>query len=398
MAVYRVAMTHTHGDATGLFHTHTHDGHTHTHLNPAAAASGVEVRLHVSGIVLPEGERRDLWVHDGVISFEPVEGALTLASDVWIMPGLVDAHSHIGLNHHGATDMAEAEQQAVDERDAGVLLVRDAGSPSDTRWIDDRDDLPKVVRAGRHIARPKRYLRNYAAEVEADELADEVARQAQAGDGWVKLVGDWIDRDEGDLVPLWPVDVAKEAIDVAHEHGAKVTAHCFGEESVAQLVEAGIDGIEHGTGITDDVIDAMAERQVALVPTMINLENFPGIADQGEAKFPRYAAHMRALYARRLDVLRNAREAGVPIYAGTDAGGVLPHGLVGDEIVRLGTIGDADFALGAASWRARDWLGFRGIDEGASADFVIFDADPRVDLAAARHPKYVVLRGVVYQP
>ena len=254
------------------------------------------------------------------------------------------------------------------------------------------------MRAGRHIARPKRYIRNYAAEVEPGDLAAEVAVQARRGDGWVKLVGDWIDRAEGDLAPLWPTEVAAAAIEVAHAHGAKVTAHCFGEESVAELVDAGIDGIEHGTGMSDEVIDKMAERQVALVPTMINLENFPAIAASGEEKFPTYAAHMRALYARRMETLRKAREAGVPIYAGTDAGGVMAHGLIGDEIAQLGQIGDAEFALGAASWRARDWLGYPGIEEGVSADFVVFDADPRVDLAVARHPRYVVLRGAVYQP
>lgn len=391
-------MTHSHPGLPGLFHTHTHDGHTHTHLNPDAARSGTEVRLHLRGVVLPEGEVRDIWTHDGVISFEPVEDALTLATGVWIMPGLVDAHCHIGLNQSGATDEAQAQQQAGQERDAGVLLIRDAGSPADTRWIDERDDLPRIVRAGRHIARPKRYIRNYAAEVEPDDLAAEVAVQAQRGDGWVKLVGDWIDRAEGDLAPLWPADVAAAAIEVAHAHGAKVTAHCFGEESVAELVDAGIDGIEHGTGMSDEVIDKMAQRQVALVPTMINLENFPAIAASGEEKFPAYAAHMRALYERRIDTLRKAREAGVPIYAGTDAGGAIAHGLIGEEIAQLGQIGDAEFALGAASWRARDWLGYPGIEEGASADFVVFDADPRVDLAIARHPRYVVLRGAVYQP
>lgn len=395
---YSRFMTHSHPGLDGLFHTHTHGGHTHTHLNPEAARSGVEVRLHLRGVVLPEGEEHDLWTHDGVLSFEPVEDAITLATGVWIMPGLVDAHSHIGLDQHGPISDEETEEQAITERDAGVLLVRDAGSPSDTRWIDDRDDLPRVVRAGRHIARPKRYLRNYAEEIEPEQLSDEVARQAQRGDGWVKLVGDWIDRDEGDLAPLWPQHLAEQAIETAHAHGAKVTAHCFGEDSVAQLVSAGIDGIEHGTGASDDVIEQMASRGVALVPTMINLENFPGIADAAAEKFPTYAAHMRDLYARRLDVMSRAREAGVPIYAGTDAGGVLPHGLIGDEIAALGAIGDADFALGAASWRAREWLGFAGIDHGAPADLVIFDADPRVDLGAARHPKYVVLRGVVYQP
>ncbi|MBW4960156.1 amidohydrolase, partial [Klebsiella pneumoniae] len=119
------------------------------------------------------------------------------------------------------------------------LLIRDAGSPSDTHWIDARDDLPRMIRAGRHIARPKRYIRNYAAEVDPNDLVAEVERQAVAGDGWVKLVGDWIDRSIGDLAPLWPTDVARVAITRAHELGAKVTAHCFSEEAPAQLVAAG---------------------------------------------------------------------------------------------------------------------------------------------------------------
>ena len=82
----------------------------------------------------------------------------------------------------------------------------------------------------------------------------------------------------------------------------------------------------------------MAEHQVALVPTMLQLDNFETYAAAGEAKFPAYARHMRALYAARLERFGQARDAGVPIYAGTDAGGFLPHGLVGKEIAALATV------------------------------------------------------------
>ncbi|NED81031.1 amidohydrolase, partial [Streptomyces sp. SID11233] len=91
----------------------------------------------------------------------------------------------------------EAEKQALTERDAGALLLRDAGSPSDTRWTDAREDLPRIIRAGRHIARTRRYIRNFAHEIEPEDLVAYVAREARRGDGWVKLVGDWIDREEG---------------------------------------------------------------------------------------------------------------------------------------------------------------------------------------------------------
>ncbi len=344
--------------------------------------------------MLPAGDRRDLWVVDGVVRTEPVADADTLATGVWVMPGLVDAHCHVGLEMSGAVPDEVAEQHALAERAAGALLLRDAGSPADTRWIDDRDDLPHLIRAGRHIARPKRYLRNYADEVEPDELVAAVERQAARGDGWVKIVGDWIDRAVGDLTPLWPTEVAAAAISRAHELGARVTAHVFGEQAVAELVAAGIDGIEHGTGLTDPVIEAMAERQVALVPTMVQLENFESIAASAEEKFPAYAAHLRSLYAGRLEVFARAYEAGVPIYAGTDAGGYLPHGLVGTEMAALAGFTSAEYALGAGSWRARDWLGRPAeLSEGAPADLVVFDADPRTDLAVLQHPSHVVLRG-----
>ena len=63
-----------------------------------------------------------------------------------------------------------------------------------------------------------------------------MAEQARWGDGWVKLVGDWIDRDVGDLAPLWSDDVLKAAIDAAHANGARVTAHVFSEDALPGLI------------------------------------------------------------------------------------------------------------------------------------------------------------------
>jgi imidazolonepropionase-like amidohydrolase len=357
------------------------------------ATLGAE-RLHLDGIVLPEGERRELWIADGLIRTEPVRDAVDLPAG-WIMPGLVDAHCHVGLEAGGGAVPDEvAEQHALDDRAAGALLLRSPGSPTDTRWMDERDDLPRLIRAGRHLARPKRYLRDYGEEIEPDDLVAAVERQVPHADGWIKLVGDWIDRDVGDLAPLWPVEHARAAIDRAHELGLRVTAHVFGEQAAYELVRAGIDGIEHGTGIDDATIALMAERQVSLVPTMIQLENFEAFAAQGEARFPAYARHMRSLYASRTERFGRAYDAGVPIYAGTDAGGYQPHGRIADEVAELGRMFGAEHALGAASWRARRWLGRPdALAEGAPADLVVLDADPRLDLTALTRPRQIVLRG-----
>jgi imidazolonepropionase-like amidohydrolase len=361
--------------------------------------------LKASGVILPSGVRRDLYVVDGTITYDAGGRATEDASSVtdglgetWIVPGLVDAHCHIGLDEHGAVPDDVAETQALADRDAGTLLARDAGSAADTRWIDDRDDLPRVIRAGRHLARPKRYIRNYAHEIEPEELPAYVAQEAQRGDGWVKLVGDWIDRDEGDLAPCWPLDSLRAAIETAHAYGARVTAHVFGQEALPDLFAAGIDCIEHGTGLTPDLVTTMVEQHIALVPTARQLENFPEYAAAGEERFPAYAVRMRDLHRRRKETLEAAYDAGVAIYAGTDAGGVLPHGLIADEVLALAGLGlSPDDALGAASWHARPWLGRPGgnLDEGDPADFVVYDADPLADLAVLKYPRRVVLRGRV---
>jgi imidazolonepropionase-like amidohydrolase len=155
-----------------------------------------------------------------------------------------------------------------------------------------------------------------------------VAQEARRGDGWVKLVGDWIDREVGDLAPSWPRAAVEAAIAEAHRLGARVTAHCFAENSLQDLAEAGIDCVEHATGLTDDLIPLFASRGVAIVPTLVNIATFPKLADGGESKFPRWSAHMRRLHERRYDTVRGAYDAGIPVHVCTEAGGSLPHGLV----------------------------------------------------------------------
>jgi len=351
--------------------------------------------LHLRGRGLPDGEEVQWWIERGTLSAEPIANADTVFDGGWIIPGLVDAHCHVGLGPDGATSFDEAIGQAETERDAGALLLRDAGSPVDTRSLDDRDDLPRIIRAGRHLARPKRYMPGLPIDIEDEtQLPAYVAEQARWGDGWVKLVGDWIDRGVGDLAPLWSDEVLVEAIAAAHANGARVTAHVFGEDALPGLINAGIDCIEHGTGITDDTIELMLAHGTALVPTLINIDNFPGIADAAR-KYPTYARHMRELYASCTQRVGAAHEAGVPIYAGTDAGGMVAHGRIGDEIEALKGVGMSPTeALGAASWDARAWLGRPALEHGAPADLLCFAEDPRE--VGVGGPDLVILRGRVW--
>ena len=355
------------------------------------------MNLHLRGTVLPDGDVRDLWVDGaGRISDEPVDGARTLAADCFLVPGLVDAHCHPGIGAHGPVSLDEAAEQAVADRDAGTLLIRDCGVPIDDRPLQRRADLPRIVRAGQHLALPKRYIPGLGLDLEhPDLLPAAAAEQAAAGDGWVKLVGDWIDRSVGDLAPLWPDDVLAEAVRTAHDAGARVTAHVFGEDALPGLLDAGIDCLEHGTGLSPEQLTRMAASGTALVPTLINIENFPGIADSA-AKYPDYAAHMRALHAGVGEMVGRAIDAGLPIYAGSDAGGMVAHGRLVDEIEALHRAGlPAERALAAGSWTAREWLGEQSIAPGASADLLVLDTDPREDLSALHTPRHIILRGTV---
>lgn len=353
--------------------------------------------LHVRGVVLPDDAVRDLWLVGDRVTTEPVPGAVTVADRGFILPGLVDAHCHIGIARGPVpvTTIEHARSLALTDRDAGVLAIRDAGSPLHYPQFDDDPDLPRLARAGRHLAATRRYLRGLAEEIDVEALDAEITKQAAAGNGWVKIVGDWIDRARGDLAPSWPVEAMAAAVKVAHAAGARVAVHTFEEETVAAMVRAGVDSVEHGTGLALDDIPDMVRQGSALVPTMTNIENFGAIAAQAEPKFPGYAAHMRRLYDRFPSVVASAYQAGVPIYVGTDAGGSVDHGLAAGEMLLLHKkAGMAPLdVLRAGSWGAREWLGFPSLEEGGLADLVVYDSDPRADLRVLQSPLRIVLRG-----
>ncbi|MFE4541933.1 amidohydrolase family protein [Arthrobacter sp. NPDC056727] len=352
--------------------------------------------IEFSGPVLTaaDEERRGLWAVDGKLTFSRPAQRPDAVLEGWVLPGFVDAHCHIGLGPEGAVEDDVAYDQAMTDRNAGTLLVRDAGVVSDTRWLQQRPDAPRIIRAGRHVARSRRYLRNFAVEVEPEGLVEAVRKQAREGDGWVKLVGDWIDRAAGDLAPSFPAAAVRDAVRAAHDEGARVTAHCFGEDALDDMLDAGIDCIEHATGLLPRHIPRFVEQRVPIVPTLINIATFPDIAAQAEPKFPEYAGHMRALWARRRERVLEAYEAGVEIYAGTDAGSVIRHGRIADEILELHAAGlPAAAALDAACWRARRWLGAEGVAEGADADVVVCREDPRAVPETIRNLSHVILRG-----
>ncbi|WP_435299801.1 amidohydrolase family protein [Timonella sp. A28] len=354
--------------------------------------------VHLKGRIVfsDQEERGEAWLLDGRLTCErPRHVSVNETVSGTFIPGLVDVHCHIGLGAHGAVDKETAVAQALQDRDSGVLLIRDAGSPLNTQWVHSEEALPELIRCGRHIARSTRYLRNYARELdESHDLTAALTAQVANSDGWTKIVADWIDRSIGDLAPLWEPHDIVEAFTQVHALGGKITAHTFSEEALDALFDAGIDCIEHGTGMTADHISRAAQQHIPVTPTLMQVENFNGFAEQAQEKFPHYAHRMRAMHKRRFEHVANLYEAGVQLLVGTDAGGTISHGRISQECALLAQAGiPARDVVAFASWRAREFFDRPGIQEGHLAHIVGYETDPRDDLTVLKQPKMIVLKG-----
>ena len=201
------------------------------------------------GPVLPDGEVRDLYVVDGRITLEPQAGAETVAEG-WIVPGLVDAHCHIGLDDHGAGRRRGG-------RGAGGRGPRRRGAADPRRRLGRRHPLdprprrpaaadPLRAAPGPHQALHPQLRRRDRARRARRRGRARGARRATAGSS-SSATGSPARRATSPRRSRPRRSPA--AIAAAHEHGARVTAHCFGATVLPGLIEAGIDCIEHGTGL-----------------------------------------------------------------------------------------------------------------------------------------------------
>lgn len=348
--------------------------------------------LHVETTLAATGEHVDLWVSDGRFVPGPLEDAST-HSGGFAVPGLVDAHAHLALASPLANG-SEAEQVRASARahlDAGVLAIREPGGPSRvSSGIGEDEDLPTVVTAGQFLAPPGRYFPGLAREVADAGLVAAAQDELAHARGWVKVIGDFFD-GEGRFAVNYRTETLAEVATEVHAAGGRITMHAMIPDSVQQAIDAGFDGIEHGTVVEDGQVGAMAAAGITWTPTAL----IDGILrDTGEGMLGHDgAAWLEGGMAGHGDAIRRAHEMGVRVLAGTDAG-MNPHGVVAREIRLLHAFGlPATVALGAGSWDARDYLGLPGIEIGAPADLVVFPDDPREDLAVLDHPSLVLLRG-----
>lgn len=342
--------------------------------------------LRVRGHALPDGEYVDLYADGDRWTTDPVAGA-ELVAEGWLLPGLVDAHTHPGAAEPG--DPLDEELLRADLREhvsAGVTMIRSPGLAGDPpAWFGRDADVPRASHAGPWIAQSGQFFDGWGRRVTHDELPEVAATQA-ARSGWAKLIADWGPGDE-----VLPEKVMRMVADAVHAVGGRVAVHTMHAEGGANAVAAGVDSLEHGLWLDPELLTQMARQGTAFTPTLsVLLAGVATVRDRPDN--PRKDWYVGGAAAHG-PLIAAAAEAGVTVLAGTDS---RPHGRVSDEIRALAATGVSPHdALGAASWGARAFLGLAGLVEGAPADVVVYDEDPRVDFDQLGVPRAVVLRGVL---
>ncbi|MCX4883375.1 amidohydrolase family protein [Streptomyces sp. NBC_00847] len=343
--------------------------------------------LHLRGAVLPDGTVRDVWTLGDRITFERPSGpADTVADGGFLLPGLVDVHTHPGSpSEEEPTFDAEAfASQVAAHRDAGTTALRFPGLLGEIpAGLREAPDMPRMVSAGRWLAWAG-LSRSAPFHTVTDGLVAAAVAEAGSRDGWCKLVGDW----DFEAAPV-PYEVLRAVTDAVHAAGGRVAVHCQSARGALNAARAGVDSVEHGMGMPEECVDLMAGHGTAYVPTL--------------TAFARSAPHRtrdtsrgrlwHAGHATMIRRVREAHDAGVTVLAGTDSA---PFGNVAAEVGHLIAAGlPAETAVGAASWTARAFLGLTALTESALADITVYDADPRREPAVLRHPRRIVLRGRV---
>ncbi len=327
--------------------------------------------LRLAATVLPEGTERVML---------DVPGR-------YVLPGLVDAHAHLTLDMSrtglptGSDDLVRANLAA--HRANGVLLVRDIGRVRDEPLVIGPDE-PEVHQAGRFLAPDGGWVEGLHVATPPDRVLDAVRAQLASGVRWVKVIGDW--KYDGEIRPNYEPALLRSVAEVTHEGGARFAVHAMEAPAARDALAAGADSVEHGCNLDPDLLPVMAARGVAWTPTL-------SAVTQGRPDAPERDRRRRAdwLDAMRANLPR-AVALGVPVLAGTDTAA---HGSVAGEVALLVEFGLTPVeAMRAATTTARTFLGAEGLTDGAVADFVTYDADPRDDVRVLREPVAVVRRGV----
>jgi imidazolonepropionase-like amidohydrolase len=356
----------------------------------------------------------------------PADAARIELPNATILPGLIDAHTHLTSNPtFGYEELAvsiprEALIGAKNARvtlNAGFTTVRNVGAGGYTdvalRDAINAGDIPgpRMLVSGPPLGITGGHCDNNLLPFEYHAVGDGVADGIAAvqhkvrenikyGADLIKIcaTGGVLSKGDDPQASQYTLEEMKAIVQDAHRLGRKVAAHAHGAQGILWATEAGVDSIEHGSYIDDAGIAEMRKNGTYLVPTLYLGDWFLENAEKNHVpEF--YLNKAKAVVPIARQNIAHAFASGVKVAFGTDAA-VYPHGLNAHEFAVMVKLGLTPLqAIQAATINAADLLGWPGkvgsLDAGAWADIVAVDGDPLTDVTTLERVRFVMKGGDV---